>query len=148
MPAEAAPAIERSAARVRGYAMVDEVFAPGMATMAAPVFRRKEVIGVISIAGPRSRLRRSARGSGVLSTRYGKIEDLLLSLRVATPADGLIETVGVPRHAVGPEFTQLFVGSEGSLGIIVEATLVLHMSPLAERRAARAAAPVPADAAD
>ncbi len=44
------------AARVRGYAMIDEVFAPGMAAMAAPVFRRKEVIGVISIAGPRSRL--------------------------------------------------------------------------------------------
>ena len=44
------------AARVRGYAMIDEVFAPGMAAMAAPVLRRREVIGVISIAGPRSRL--------------------------------------------------------------------------------------------
>ena len=37
----------------------------------------------------------AARGSGVLSTRYGKIEDLLLTLRVATPATGLIQTVGV-----------------------------------------------------
>jgi IclR family transcriptional regulator, acetate operon repressor len=44
------------AARVRGYAMIDEVFAPGMTAMAAPVFRRKEAIGVISIAGPRIRL--------------------------------------------------------------------------------------------
>lgn len=44
------------AARVRGYAMIDEVFAPGMAAMAAPVLRRKEAIGVISIAGPRTRL--------------------------------------------------------------------------------------------
>ena len=44
------------AARVRGYAMIDEVFAPGMAAMAAPVFRRKEAMGVISIAGPRARL--------------------------------------------------------------------------------------------
>lgn len=44
------------AARVRGYAMIDEVFAPGMGAMAAPVVRRREVIGVISIAGPRSRL--------------------------------------------------------------------------------------------
>jgi len=44
------------AARVRGYAVIDEVFAPGMAAMAAPVFRRQEVIGVISIAGPRARL--------------------------------------------------------------------------------------------
>jgi IclR family acetate operon transcriptional repressor len=44
------------AARVRGYAMIDEVFAPGMSAMAAPVYRRKEAIGVISIAGPRIRL--------------------------------------------------------------------------------------------
>jgi IclR family transcriptional regulator, acetate operon repressor len=44
------------AARVRGYAMIDEVFAPGMTAIAAPVFRRNEVIGVISIAGPRTRL--------------------------------------------------------------------------------------------
>jgi IclR family transcriptional regulator, acetate operon repressor len=44
------------AARVRGYAMIDEVFAPGMTAMAAPVFRRKEAIGVISIAGPRGRM--------------------------------------------------------------------------------------------
>jgi alkyldihydroxyacetonephosphate synthase len=75
----------------------------------------------------------AARGSGVLSTRYGKIEDLLLSLRVATPAGGLIETVPVPRHAVGPELTQLFVGSEGTLGVITRATLQLAPLP-AERR--------------
>ena len=74
----------------------------------------------------------AARGSGVLSTRYGKIEDLLLSLRVATPAGGLIETVGVPRHAVGPELTQLFVGSEGTLGVITRATL--QLAPLPEER--------------
>src|SRR5215212_4718944 len=75
----------------------------------------------------------AARGSGVLSTRYGKIEDLLLSLRVATPADGLMETVAVPRHAVGPELTQLFVGSEGTLGIITRATLEIVPLP-PERR--------------
>jgi IclR family acetate operon transcriptional repressor len=44
------------AARVRGYAMIDEVFAPGMTAMAAPVMRRGEAVGVISIAGPRQRL--------------------------------------------------------------------------------------------
>lgn len=44
------------AARTRGYAMIDEVFAPGMAAMAAPVLRRGQAIGVISIAGPRIRL--------------------------------------------------------------------------------------------
>src|ERR687892_87306 len=82
----------------------------------------------------------AARGSGVLSTRYGKIEDLLLNLRVAAPATGLIETVEVPRHAVGPELTQLFVGSEGTLGVITRATLQLVPMP-AERRFAAVAFP-------
>jgi DNA-binding IclR family transcriptional regulator len=44
------------AARVRGVAMIDEVFAPGMTAMAAPVLRSGTAIGVISIAGPRQRL--------------------------------------------------------------------------------------------
>jgi len=43
-------------ARVRGYALIDEVFAPGMTAMAAPVVRGKETVGVVSIAGPRQRL--------------------------------------------------------------------------------------------
>jgi alkyldihydroxyacetonephosphate synthase len=82
----------------------------------------------------------AARGSGVLSTRYGKIEDLVLNVRVATPSAGLIETVGVPRHAVGPELTQLFVGSEGTLGVITRATLAIVPIP-EERRFAAVAFP-------
>ena len=75
----------------------------------------------------------AARGSGVLSTRYGKIEDLVLALRVVLPTGEAIETVPVPRHAVGPELTQLFVGSEGTLGVITRATLRLAPQP-AKRR--------------
>jgi alkyldihydroxyacetonephosphate synthase len=82
----------------------------------------------------------AARGSGVLSTRYGKIEDLVLSLRVVTPAGGLMDTIGVPRHAMGPELTQLFVGSEGTLGVITRATLQVVPLP-AERRFAAVAFP-------
>lgn len=44
------------AARVRGYAMIDEVFAPGMSAIAVPVLRKQEAIGVLSVAGPRLRL--------------------------------------------------------------------------------------------
>src|ERR687892_2558746 len=65
----------------------------------------------------------AARGSGVLSTRYGKIEDLVLTLRVATPAGGLMDTVGVPRHAVGPELKQGFAGSEGPLRVMTRVML-------------------------
>ena len=74
----------------------------------------------------------AARGSGVLSTRYGKIEDLLLAVRVVLPTGEAIETVPVPRHAVGPELTQLFVGSEGTLGVITRATL--QLAPLPAKR--------------
>jgi alkyldihydroxyacetonephosphate synthase len=75
----------------------------------------------------------AARGSGVLSTRYGKIEDLVVALRVAMPTGELIDTVCVPRHAVGPDLTQLFIGSEGTLGIITRVTLSIVPLP-AERR--------------
>ena len=44
------------AARVRGFALIDEVFAPDMSAVAAPVMRGGQAIGVISIAGPRLRL--------------------------------------------------------------------------------------------
>jgi alkyldihydroxyacetonephosphate synthase len=74
----------------------------------------------------------AARGSGVLSTRYGKIEDLVLSMRVALAGGRVIETVEVPRHAVGPELTQLFVGSEGTLGVITRVTL--QVVPLPAQR--------------
>lgn len=75
----------------------------------------------------------AARGSGILSTRYGKIEDLVLSLRVVTPMGELLDTVPVPRHSVGPELTQLYVGSEGTLGVITRVTLQLARLPLVRR---------------
>jgi alkyldihydroxyacetonephosphate synthase len=71
----------------------------------------------------------AARGSGVLSSRYGKIEDLVVALRVVTPTGEVIDTVPVPRHAAGPELTQLFVGSEGTLGIITRVTVKLIALP-------------------
>lgn len=43
-------------ARERGYAAIDEVFAPGMAALAAPVLRQGRARAVLSIAGPRTRL--------------------------------------------------------------------------------------------
>ena len=71
----------------------------------------------------------AAKGSGVLSTKYGKIEDLVASIEVALPSGELIRTVPIPRHAVGPDLNQLFIGSEGTLGVITEATLLLRPAP-------------------
>ena len=44
------------AARIRGYAMIDEVFAARMSAVAVPVVRRSRCVGVISLAGPKERL--------------------------------------------------------------------------------------------
>jgi alkyldihydroxyacetonephosphate synthase len=73
----------------------------------------------------------AARGSGVLSTRYGKIEDLVVSLRIVTPTGEIVDTLPVPRHAVGPDIAPLFIGSEGSLGVITRVRLQIAPLPAA-----------------
>jgi len=80
----------------------------------------------------------ACRGAGVMSTRYGKIEDLVLSLEVVLPDGSLIETLPVPRHACGPDLAGLFIGSEGTLGIVTAATVRVKRPPAA--RAYRALA--------
>ena len=69
------------------------------------------------------------RGTGVLSTKYGKIEDMVMSLELVTPRGEIINTLPVPRHASGPDLTQLFLGSEGTLGVITKVTLKIHPVP-------------------
>ena len=80
----------------------------------------------------------ACRGAGQMSTRYGKIEDIVTGLDVVLADGTLVTTGGAPRAAVGPDLTQLFVGSEGTLGIIVGARLRAHPSPAAEGRGAYA----------
>ncbi len=75
----------------------------------------------------------ACRSSGVLSTKYGKIEDIVLSCQVVLPNGDIIRTLPLPNHAAGPGILQLFVGAEGSYGIITEATLRIEKLP-EERR--------------
>lgn len=78
----------------------------------------------------------ACRGAGQLSTRYGKVEDMVVGLDVALADGRTITTGGAPRAAAGPDLTQLFVGSEGTLGIITGARLRVHPAPTHERRGA------------
>lgn len=75
----------------------------------------------------------ACRGSGVLSTKYGKAEDMVLSLQVVLPNGEVIRTLPVPNHASGPGIMQLFVGAEGSFGILTEATMRLERKPQVRR---------------
>ncbi len=71
----------------------------------------------------------AARGSGVISTKYGKAEDLALAIEVVLPNGTVLETLPVPNHASGPGLLQLFIGSEGTLGVITEATMRIERLP-------------------
>jgi alkyldihydroxyacetonephosphate synthase len=78
----------------------------------------------------------ACRGAGQYSTRYGKIEDMVVGLEVVLADGRVIRTGGTaPRSATGPDLTQLFVGSEGTLGVVTEARLRCHPKPPAEERA-------------
>jgi alkyldihydroxyacetonephosphate synthase len=79
----------------------------------------------------------ACRGAGQYSTRYGKIEDMVVGLEVALSDGRVIRTGGTgPRAALGPDLTQLFVGSEGVLGVITEVQVRLHpVAPAEGRRA-------------
>lgn len=78
----------------------------------------------------------ACRSAGQLSGRYGKIEDIVLGLDVVLADGTAVTTGGWPRGAVGPDLTQLFVGSEGTLGVITGARLRLHPAPVDEQRSA------------
>ena len=71
----------------------------------------------------------STRGSGVLSSKYGKIEDMVLSLEVVLPTGEIINTLPVPKHSAGPGIENIFLGAEGTLGIITSATLQIFYLP-------------------
>ncbi len=69
------------------------------------------------------------RGTGVLSTRYGKMEDMIMSMEVVLPTGEIINTPPVPKTAAGPDLNSFFIGSEGTLGIITRVTLMIKKMP-------------------
>ena len=71
----------------------------------------------------------ACRSAGQLSGRYGKIEDMVEGLDVVLADGRHLRTGGFPRAAVGPDLNQLFVGSEGTLGVITGARLRVHPAP-------------------
>jgi alkyldihydroxyacetonephosphate synthase len=70
----------------------------------------------------------AARSSGQASAGYGRFDDLVLALRVASPA-GTLELGRAPKSAAGPDLRQLILGSEGALGVITSLTVSLRPVP-------------------
>jgi alkyldihydroxyacetonephosphate synthase len=67
------------------------------------------------------------RSSGQQSLRYGRIEQLFAGGRVETP-QGRLEIPTFPASSAGPDLRELVLGSEGRLGILLDATV--RISPL------------------
>ena len=73
----------------------------------------------------------ATRSAGQLSTKYGKIEDMVLSMEVVLADGTVLETGRAPRSAMGPDWTQLLLGSEGTLAFFTAARLQVHPIPQA-----------------
>jgi len=77
----------------------------------------------------------AARSAGQLSNLYGKIEDMVRTMEIVTGRGDIIQTRDV-NNSSGVDLNQIFVGSEGTLGILTKATLRVY--PLAEKTLFRA----------
>lgn len=73
----------------------------------------------------------AASGAGQQSNRYGKAGKWFVGAKLATP-QGTWDTEAFPASAAGPNLAQLLCGSEGTLGIMCEATVKIHEIPKAK----------------
>lgn len=100
-----------------------ELETKGLSTMHDPASSRCATVGGFI----------AHRGTGVLSTKYGKIEDMIVNMEVVLPTGEIINTLPVPKTACGPDLNQIFVGSEGTLGVVTKVTLTIHRLPETRR---------------
>jgi alkyldihydroxyacetonephosphate synthase len=70
----------------------------------------------------------ATRSAGQASCGYGRIDDLVVGLRLATP-EGEITLPAQPGSAAGPDLRRLVLGSEGAFGVVTEVTLRVHPAP-------------------
>jgi alkyldihydroxyacetonephosphate synthase len=74
----------------------------------------------------------ATRAAGQFSTRYGSVEDMVLGLEAVLPDGRVIRITPTPRRAAGPDLRHVFLGAEGTTGIVTEITY--RILPLAESR--------------
>lgn len=74
----------------------------------------------------------ATRSAGQQSSGYGRIEDLVISVRLATP-EGELALAPRPAAAEGPDLLQMVLGNEGELGVVTDATLRVRAVPERKR---------------
>jgi alkyldihydroxyacetonephosphate synthase len=78
----------------------------------------------------------ATRSAGQFSTKYGNIEQMFVAFEAVLPAGKIIRTRPVPRASTGPDLRHLFLGGEGTTGILTEVTFEIHPLPEATERQA------------
>jgi alkyldihydroxyacetonephosphate synthase len=109
----------RCEAGVNGYALEQQLNARGLTLGHYPSSLPGTTVGGLI----------ATRSSGQESSRYGSIEDMVLSLAVVLPDGSFAAPRPGPRSAVGPALHQLFAGAEGGLGVVIGAVLRVHRLP-------------------
>ncbi|MFE6096538.1 FAD-binding oxidoreductase [Streptomyces massasporeus] len=74
----------------------------------------------------------ATRSSGQASAGYGRFDEMVLGLTLATPG-GTLDTGRAPRSAAGPDLRQLMLGSEGAFGVITSVTVRIRPVPQTRR---------------
>lgn len=75
----------------------------------------------------------ATRASGMKKNVYGNIEDLVVQVKMVT-SKGVLETnIAAPRYSCGPDFNQIILGSEGTLGVITEVLVKIRPLPEVKR---------------
>jgi len=69
------------------------------------------------------------RAAGQFSTKYGKIEDIVLGMELVLPQGEIINFKTIARASTGPQLDKFFIGGEGTLGIVTKATLKIWPYP-------------------
>jgi FAD/FMN-containing dehydrogenase len=81
-------------------------------------------LGVATVGGAIS-----TDSMGYRAGQYGSMGAQVLGLEVVLPQGEILRTRAVPKSSTGPDLTQLFIGAEGVLGLITEATLQVFPAP-------------------
>ncbi|KAM7105632.1 alkyldihydroxyacetonephosphate synthase, peroxisomal isoform 2-T2 [Molossus nigricans] len=71
----------------------------------------------------------STRASGMKKNIYGNIEDLVVHIKMVTPRGIIEKSCQGPRMSTGPDIHHFIMGSEGTLGVITEATIKIRPVP-------------------
>jgi alkyldihydroxyacetonephosphate synthase len=78
----------------------------------------------------------ATRAAGQFSTKYGNIEDMLVAFEAVLPNGEIVRTRSIPRAATGQDLRHVFLGAEGTTGIVTELTYEIHpLAPATEKQA-------------